>query len=245
MLISTIVDKLKVRTNEISRMTKKKFLSAVALMATATAAIYMLGNKEELIPHLDGTGTPAVSDVALVDAETNTQEERANLDVAVAAAPSIELVSSIFLGDQDIRNEAIAEAEKVVEATFGIGRGVLRYEPVLIDSSEIIIGDLSQPGAIAKEFKLSFLSNVSFKATETEFKPLDVNNQALWRGVLDEGDGGTIEMTIHAGGFGSPSLSIRLNAPPYYFLLFPLDNMPNVYVAAEANVAYRRAMKTD
>ena len=149
------------------------------------------------------------------------------------------------MADKDLRNAAIAEVETTVVANFGINRGILRYEPVLIEAGDIIIGDLSQPDAFAKEFQLSFLGDVSFTATETKFRPLDINNQANWHGVLDDGDSGTVEMTIHAGDVGSPLLSIRVNAPPYYFLLFPLDTMPNVYVAAEADVAYRRTIKTD
>lgn len=190
------------------------------------------------------TWTFAVSDTQ-EEADTETLEANGKLISNNSAAPLIELVSSIYTADKDVRDAAIAAAETHVVANFGINKGVLRYEAVLIEPDDIIVGDLSQPDAFAKEFRISFLSGVSFTATETEFRPLDINNQASWRGVLDGGSSGTIEMTINAGYVGNPYLSIRLNAPPNYYFLSPLDDMRNIYVAAEANIAYRRSHAVD
>jgi len=190
------------------------------------------------------TWTFTVSD-SQEPADTETLEANGKLTSNNSAAPRIELVRSIYTADKDVRDAAIAEAETHVVANYGVNKGILRYETVLIEPDDIIVGDLSQPDAFAKEFHISFLGNVSFMATETEFSPPDINNQASWRGVLDGGNSGTIEMTIHAYYVGNPYLSIRLNAPPNYYFLFPLDGMRNIYVAAEANVAYRRSIRVD
>ena len=245
MLLSSIADEPKVRSNGIGKMTKKKTIAAVALMAAVTAVIYMLGNKEELTSSREVNRTPAVSGAPQENVDSDIGEADPKPEVGIRNAPNIALVRSIFDVDEDVRNAAIAETEKFVVANFGIDRGLLRYEPVLIESTDIIVGDLSQSDAIAKKFQLSFLGDVSITATETQFRPLDVNNQASWSGVLDGGDSGTIQMSIQAPDVGSPYLIIRIDAPPYYYLLVPLDNMPNVYVAGEANLAFRRTMKTD
>jgi len=225
-------------------MTIAKALVVTVLVIAGIAGVYLLGTESD---HDPGTGTvlnnlePTADDVVprIAGAESSLSDDADFL-------PDVELVRSIFNANKDKRNEAILEAETVVAANFGIGRGILRFEPVLLNPRDIIIGSLSEPGALRKTFQLTIFEGLSFTATETEFKTLDINNQAVWRGIVSSSDlSGTIEMTIHASNNGNQSLSIRVNTPPYYFILFPLDTMPDVYVAAEANVQYRRNIRTD
>ena len=92
MLITAIVGRVTVRTNKISRMTKMKILRAVILVATATAGIYALVNKDESIPRREVISAPAVSDMPQDDADTETPDANDKLNAKISAAPRIELV---------------------------------------------------------------------------------------------------------------------------------------------------------
>lgn len=163
--------------------------------------------------------------------------------IAFTEGPQIELVRSISGLDEDGQNAAIAEVERVAEGNFGITGALLRYEPVLIDPSDIIVGDLSQPNAIANTFEITLFGDVSYVATGTKFRPLDINNQASWQGVLNGGEAGKVSMSIHSGDTWPPSLVVRVDADPEFYLLLATDNVPYVYVAAEIDVEHVRSQK--
>lgn len=186
------------------------------------------------------TREPAETQEHVVDAVASTEPE---VNIESDDLSEIELVRSLYDADRDFREAAIAEADRFVLANFGRDRGFLRWESVWIEPNDLIVGDLSLQDAIAKEFQISIFSGVSYKATETAYHPLDVNNAASWRGVLDGGESGTVEMSIMKGD-DEASLIIRMRGPAGYFLIVQTE-MPNVYVAAEADLAYRRSMKTE
>ena len=159
-----------------------------------------------------------------------------NLTTDDSEEPLVELVRSVSALNDVQRIAAVAEVDKTVEGNFDISWGLLRYEPVLIDPSAVIVGDLARPGAIAREFQISIFGDVSYTVSQTEFDPLNTNHFARMKGVLNGGGAGKIRMGIQSGLEWPPSLLIRIDAPPRFYLLLATDNIPYVYVAAEFDV---------
>ena len=145
----------------------------------------------------------------------------------------LELIVPIYETDRDFRDRALAEADRFVTNNFGYDRGILRWEAIRIDADDLLVKDFANQDAIAKEFHISLFSDISFKATETKYSPQKANNMAVWKGVLDDGASGTIQMTIMKG-TDRTSLLIRIHGPAGDFFITETE-VPHVYVAAQAD----------
>jgi len=178
-----------------------------------------------------------VAVVTLLSAQGCVQEDSIDYSsTEYALEPPVEIVTPITGLSQDEQDLAIEEVARITEGRFADSGALLRYEPVLIDPADIIIGDLSQQGAVADRFMISLFGDVSFDVIESRFRPLDINNQASWQGTLKSDDGGKVSMFIQSGEVWPPSLVIRIHAYPKGYTLIATDNLPYVYAAVEIDV---------
>jgi len=167
------------------------------------------------------------------------------LIVAVAATLTIaslmlsssepkEILRSLDDADRGFRDSALAEVERYIQDFDADGNSVLRWQPVWIDEGDLVAGNHLDEGAVASEFRISPFPQLSFKATQTEYRVWEVNNQASWHGVLDDGDAGSIHVTVQSDEQGRPVFLFRLRTEQHDIAV-AATNVYGAYIAMDAN----------
>ncbi len=154
--------------------------------------------------------------------------------LALSPGEPKEIIRSLSDADRDFRDLALAEVERYIRDFDADGDSVLRWESVWIDEGDLIAGSLLDAGAVATEFRISPFPQLSFKATQTEYRVWEVNNQASWHGVLDDGSAGSIHVTIQSDEQGRPLFLFRLRTAQHDIAVAP-TNVYGVYIAMDAN----------
>lgn len=150
-----------------------------------------------------------------------------------------EIVISVYDGDQVLRDKVIAAVE--AEMTNQLQQhphGWIRWRPALINPLKFTNGNFLDSDTIAREFTISPFPDSTFRATMNSYKPRKSTMTAKWKGVLDDGDSGTIEVTV-IGTIRGPQLIFHLRTPTGHFDIFPTE-VYGGYLVREPSAPYWR-----
>ncbi len=150
-----------------------------------------------------------------------------------------EVVRSVYDVDRTSRDRAIAAAE----ATMALRQaehpdGWIRWQPIMIDAHELTNDAYLDGHAVQKEFQISPFPDRSYKASMTDYRARRATASATWSGVLDDGESGTLKITIIGTPAGS-QLIFHFRTIHGHFNIYPTD-VYGAYVASEPNEVYWR-----
>lgn len=150
-----------------------------------------------------------------------------------------EVVRSVYDVDRSSRDSAIAAAE----ATMALRQaehpdGWIRWQPIMIDAHELTNDAYLDEGAVQREFQISPFPDRSYKASMTDYRARRATASATWQGVLDDGESGTLKITIIGTPAGS-QLIFHFRTIHGHFNIYPTE-VYGAYVASEPNEVYWR-----
>lgn len=176
---------------------------------------------------------------AKVPSDQHYEEPVDDGEISEEPVSQFELVHSVYEADRDFRDEAIAAVEReMTQRLETYPDGWIRWQPLWVDPYDITNGDYLNEDAVAREFIVSPFPDRSYRATLTDYRPRPATASATWKGELNDGEAGTIKITVLSTQKG-PELRIRLRTPDGHFNIMPTEAY-GAYVASEANEVYWR-----
>ena len=185
---------------------------------------------QPLVPDLDGSA----DDLEVASATETT------------VAPVNLTITSVYGVDRDLRDAAVSEAEKIMDGFSEHSAGVVRWEPVIVDSSSIVIGDFLSSDGVAEEFTISPFTDVTFTAEKTDYRSRAHSRSATWEGELTDDSNrsnGTVVMTMQSGR-AKPVLILKMRTETRSYVLLATD-IPDAYVSIEMDPYYWRKVRID